>query len=97
MSEFSNFLNRKAAIEVQISEERFRYRKKVLSEILVAIEEFRFVPDEVFSSREKRKIRPLYFNPKTGETWSGRGKEPLWIRGKDRRMFELESDSPEIE
>ncbi|RBB31555.1 H-NS histone family protein [Burkholderia reimsis] len=28
------------------------------------------------------KIKPKYWNPETGETWSGRGKMPLWLRGK---------------
>ncbi|HDR8861150.1 hypothetical protein WS98_12460 [Burkholderia territorii] len=96
MTEFYNYLNRKASLEAQINEERFLCRNKVLSEILIAIEEFKFVPDEVFPRTEKRKVRPRYFDPKTGAIWSGRGKEPHWIRGKDRRMFELENDSPQM-
>ncbi|WP_081070892.1 H-NS histone family protein [Burkholderia territorii] len=64
-----------------------------MSEILAAIEEFDFVLAEVFPYGEKRKARPRYFNPETGVIWSGRGREPQWIRGKDRRMFELENDS----
>lgn len=26
-------------------------------------------------------------NPETGETWSGRGREPAWIKGKNRDDF----------
>jgi DNA-binding protein H-NS len=34
------------------------------------------------ASRSKlkgRKIKPMYRNPKTGETWSGRGRAARWI------------------
>jgi len=28
-------------------------------------------------------------DPKTGATWSGRGREPLWIKGKKRERFQI--------
>ncbi|MDO8359083.1 MAG: H-NS histone family protein [Devosia sp.] len=40
----------------------------------------------------KRKLGPAarqYRDPETGSTWSGRGKEPVWIRGKDRTKFRI--------
>ncbi|WP_390885660.1 H-NS family nucleoid-associated regulatory protein [Burkholderia territorii] len=36
---------------------------------------------------------PRYFDPVSGAIWSGRGREPHWIRGKDRRQFELTDGS----
>lgn len=32
-----------------------------------------------------------YRNPKTGETWSGRGRSPGWLAGKNRERFLIES------
>ncbi|MCC8403057.1 H-NS histone family protein [Paraburkholderia sp. MMS20-SJTN17] len=32
-----------------------------------------------------------YRNPKTGETWSGRGRSPGWLVGKNRERFLIES------
>ena len=29
--------------------------------------------------RKTRKVAPLYKNPKTGETWSGRGRPARWL------------------
>lgn len=49
--------------------------------------------DDVFkttrsqSSAAGTKVAPKYRNPETGDTWSGRGKAPLWIQGKDRAAF----------
>ncbi|MBW9106994.1 H-NS family nucleoid-associated regulatory protein [Paraburkholderia phenoliruptrix] len=45
------------------------------------------------------KVRPAarkgaaiakYRNPKTGETWSGRGRSPAWLVGKNRDRFLIE-------
>ncbi|BBO60430.1 H-NS family nucleoid-associated regulatory protein [Mycoavidus sp. B2-EB] len=30
---------------------------------------------------------PKYKNPRTGQTWSGRGKPPHWIAGKSKEKF----------
>jgi len=37
----------------------------------------------------KFESAPKYRNPETGETWTGRGKPPLWIRDKDREQFKI--------
>lgn len=49
-----------------------------------------------FSPIEKKraKANPRYKNPQTGETWSGRGKTPLWLQksldeGKSLKDFEI--------
>lgn len=33
------------------------------------------------------KVPAKYRDPMTGAVWSGRGKEPLWIKGKDRTPY----------
>ena len=35
------------------------------------------------------KVAAKYRNPETGDTWTGRGREPGWIKGKDRDDFAL--------
>ncbi|WP_414144191.1 H-NS family nucleoid-associated regulatory protein [Burkholderia stagnalis] len=32
-------------------------------------------------------VQPKYRDPQTGATWSGRGREPLWITGRSREQF----------
>jgi DNA-binding protein H-NS len=32
-------------------------------------------------------VKPKYRNPETGDTWTGRGKPPRWIAGKDKEQF----------
>lgn len=39
--------------------------------------------------KKRGKVAPKYKNPTTGETWTGRGKAPKWIAGKDRSKFAI--------
>ncbi|KVL27716.1 MULTISPECIES: H-NS histone family protein [unclassified Burkholderia] len=94
MNEPSDCPARKSAPKEKVNENKFSCRKKVLAEILKAVVEFQFTLDELFPDIRKRKARPRYFDPVSGATWSGRGREPHWIRGKDRRKFELDSGTP---
>ncbi len=39
--------------------------------------------DEVTAEKPKgRAVKPRYSNPETGETWTGRGKQPAWLVAK---------------
>ncbi len=37
--------------------------------------------------KKRGKVAAKYKSPSTGETWTGRGKAPIWIAGKDRTKF----------
>lgn len=37
-------------------------------------------------------VKPKYRNAETGETWTGRGKPPRWIAGKERDQFLIENN-----
>lgn len=41
------------------------------------------------AGRRKRRgpVAPKYRNPETGVTWTGRGKPPQWIAGRNRDQF----------
>jgi DNA-binding protein H-NS len=36
------------------------------------------------------KVAAKFRDPETGKTWSGRGREPTWIKGKDREEFKIQ-------
>lgn len=66
---------------------------ETIAEIKEKIAEYDITPEELgFSSRQTGPVRrkplpPRYRNPKTGETWSGRGRAPGWLNGKNRERF----------
>ncbi|MCR4470449.1 H-NS histone family protein [Burkholderia sp. SCN-KJ] len=44
------------------------------------------------ADQSKRVVPAKYLNPKTGETWSGRGRAPAWIKDvKNRSLFLIDA------
>ncbi|WP_028227054.1 H-NS histone family protein [Paraburkholderia ferrariae] len=64
---------------------------QAIADIKAKIAEYEISAEELgFSTRGGAKKKPLparYMNPKTGETWSGRGRAPAWLAGKNRERF----------
>jgi len=55
-------------------------------------------PAQPQSSKARRKtggtVAAKFRNPETGDTWTGRGREPTWIKGKNREEFRIEQSLP---
>jgi DNA-binding protein H-NS len=41
-------------------------------------------------ARKGRKVPPKYRDPQSGETWAGRGAQPVWLREKLRKGAKLD-------
>jgi DNA-binding protein H-NS len=69
----------------------------VVEEIRAKVAEYGLTVEDVFGRQRaqhrdtKTSVPPKYRDPKTGATWSGRGREPAWIKGKKRGRFLIES------
>lgn len=67
----------------------------VLAQIRELVAEYSITEEQIYgrkraprSPKQAEVVDPKYQNPKTGETWSGRGRAPLWIRdAKNRDRF----------
>ncbi|WP_175760197.1 H-NS family nucleoid-associated regulatory protein [Burkholderia anthina] len=81
------------ALLVQAEEARQAELETVLEEVRARIQEYGLTPEQVFGRKRTRSANgsqpatPKYHDPKTGKTWSGRGREPSWIKGKKRDRF----------
>ena len=42
-------------------------------------------------AKPKGTVPAQFKNPETGETWTGRGRAPRWLDGKDREQFRIEN------
>ena len=79
-------------LQQRIDKEREKAVAQAVAEILAKIEEYDITAEELgFRSTDevakpKRALPPKYRNPKTGDTWSGRGRAPAWL-GKNRARF----------
>lgn len=86
------------ALLQRAEEARLAEVETVLEDVRTRVAEYGLTPEQVFG-RPKRGGRgngsvavlaPKYRDPKTGVTWSGRGREPSWIKGKRRERFLIE-------
>lgn len=70
----------------------------VLQEVRIRVAEYGLTPRQIFgrqgsaarAARKTAAVAPKYRDPNTGATWSGRGREPAWIKGKRRERFLIE-------
>lgn len=91
MQSLNDLLKQREELEQKINEVRKRESADALSKVKALVKEFDFQANEIFGSGKAatagRKVAPKYRNPNTGETWTGRGKAPLWIQDKDKSEF----------
>jgi len=79
-------------------EARLAELETVLQEVRNRVAEYGLTPKQVFgrkwgvekAARPTVTVAPKYRDPNTGATWSGRGREPAWIKGKRRERFLIE-------
>jgi len=76
-----------AAREKEIAQAIADIRQKIAEYDLTA-EELGFA--KAGPAARKGAVAAKYRNPKTGETWSGRGRSPAWLAGKNRDRFLIE-------
>ena len=43
----------------------------------------------VKTTKVKGTVAAQFKNPETGETWTGRGRAPRWLDGKDKEQFRI--------
>ncbi|AOJ36064.1 H-NS histone family protein [Burkholderia metallica] len=82
-------------LQQKIDKEREKAIADAIADIRAKIDEYDITPEELgfrstraagAGAKPKRTLPPKYRNPKTGETWSGRGRSPTWL-GKNRARF----------
>ncbi|HZZ09878.1 MAG TPA: H-NS histone family protein [Paraburkholderia sp.] len=69
---------------------------QAIADIKQKVVEYDLTAEELgFSSKpaasRKAPSMARYRNPKTGETWSGRGRSPGWLAGKNRERFLIDA------
>jgi DNA-binding protein H-NS len=95
MSQYSELKAQIAKLQAQADEARRQEVVNVIAEIKQKITEFGLSAHDLGFAEAARRGRPpkkaplppKYQDPKSGATWSGRGKPPKWIAGKNRDRF----------
>lgn len=88
-------LQQREALEKAIADARQNEISAAVTQVRQLVAEYGLTVQDVFPGRAGRvaghkpasKVAAKYRDPATGQTWTGRGKAPKWIDGKDRGQF----------
>lgn len=91
MSTYQELLARKRELDQTIEHMRRTESTAALKTIHELIATFGFTAQQVFpyQAPEKKKVQAKYYDPESGKSWTGRGKVPKWLEGKDRSVYEV--------
>lgn len=81
MKTYQELIVERNELDARIHAERKVAKRELKKQMLVMVREAEFQAGDFFkASKEVRaKAKPKHLNSKTGSTWCGRSKKPLWI------------------
>ena len=95
MSSYKELLVQREQLDKQIKEAVLREKADGIAKAKLIIEQYDLTASDLFSRKAgssrgpSGKVAPKYRDPSTGETWTGRGKAPKWIEGKNRSSYAI--------
>jgi DNA-binding protein H-NS len=93
-----DLLQQRENLEKAIAEARQNEISAAVAKVREIVAEYGLTAQDVFPGRAGKsgagktgtaKVAAKYRDPATGQTWTGRGKAPKWIEGKDRAQFTI--------
>lgn len=95
MDNLEKLLQQQKEISLRIERLRDEQKKQGIEEIIAIAQKYQLSPQDItlalgkqkYKSKKRGSVAPKYRDPKTGATWTGRGKAPIWISGKNRSQF----------
>ena len=93
MTQLNDLIAQKEALEKQIEAARKTELAGAIAEAKALIARHNLTVSDLFEAkkpgRPRGKVAPKYRNPETGETWTGRGRAPRWMAGKQKESFAI--------
>ncbi|SDC54325.1 H-NS family DNA-binding protein [Cupriavidus sp. YR651] len=99
MATYKQLLAQKEALEAQLAEVRANEVAGVIEQIRTLMEQYGLSLEDIQGKRRrgrpagsgvakaaKEPLPPKYRDPKSGKTWSGRGRAPAWL-GKNPNRY----------
>ena len=92
---YKELLQQREVLERAIVEARQNEISSAVAKVRELVAEYGLTAQDIFPGRGVKtgaaktasKVAAKYRDPATGQTWTGRGKAPKWIEGKDRTPF----------
>ncbi|WP_082248898.1 H-NS family nucleoid-associated regulatory protein [Burkholderia pseudomallei] len=87
------------ALQQEAEAVRIAELQAVIQQVRDVVQQYGLTPEDIFGRQRaprgkaaKTPVPPKYRDPKTGATWSGRGREPSWIKGKKHERFLIKAE-----
>lgn len=95
---YKDLLDKKKELDAQIEKQYKAEYDQALKGVIEVIQKYKFTTQQVFPIvvPQKKKVQDKYYDPDTGKSWSGRGRVPGWLVGKDLTLYEIKPAVPEI-
>ncbi|WP_431825516.1 H-NS histone family protein [Burkholderia sp. F1] len=101
MSTYRDLKIKIRTLQAQAEIARKKEVQGAINEIQKIIAQFDLKPEDLFAGiqRKSRRVRrrapamAKYRDPVSGAVWSGRGRAPRWIAGRDRELFLIGTSS----
>jgi len=96
MMNLKELMAQRTALDEQINTLQKEAKAQAVTNVKSLVAEFNLTIDDIFGGGRKAsvgsgiKVAAKYRNPETGEVWTGRGRAPKWIDGKERGQFLIE-------
>lgn len=92
MATYKELLAQKAKLEEQLAAAHAAELETVIAQTRQIVLEYGLTAEDLglVTKAKKRKggtVAPKYQDPKSGATWTGRGRAPAWIAGKNFERF----------
>lgn len=94
MNDLEHLIKQREELDQQISRLHEEQREQVLKDIRYLMDLHHLsTEDLMISPRRARTQRqaaaPKYRDPVSGATWTGRGRSPRWLEGKDKEAYRI--------
>lgn len=90
--DLNQLIAQRKATEDEIILEKSRVRAAVMAQIDRIVKESGLTPREVFAPLKNRmRAVPVKYRDNDGNAWTGRGKQPVWLRTRIAQGVPLES------
>ncbi|MCI0151928.1 H-NS histone family protein [Paraburkholderia sediminicola] len=96
MKSYLQLLELRVQLDADIAAARAVERRAAIDQIRNHMVEYGITAAELDQTRGRHRVpgsqvAPRYRDPISGETWSGRGKMPRWLAGRNREEYRIES------
>lgn len=96
MSAYQELIAQKNALDAQIVAAKKAEIADAVAKARALVKDHNLTAEDIFAPAKRIagerankgvKVAAKYRNVATGESWTGRGKEPAWIKGQDRAQY----------